>query len=161
MVTKSMAADPMMLQHFSVRHLQQISAIAKPTWGECAEGHALPSCFGWMPYWLPGSSRESGQGPTTVGYRVLLRVEHPPLAPAKTVSDWGISTVFSVRCIPENRCELSPLSAKSLILRFLFVHCVCWRAKRGISLAAGRFFWEATLVGSHPGSPETYVKSEV
>jgi hypothetical protein len=49
----------------------------------------------------------------------------------------------------DDRTGLSQ-NAKPLFSGSFSGRSLCWRAKRGISLASGPIFWEATPVGIHP-----------
>jgi len=65
-----MRSDSNVLQHFFLRHLQQIHAIPKARWGECAERLALPLHVdgGLLD---PGIQLGSGRGPPHGSFRFL------------------------------------------------------------------------------------------
>src|SRR5690606_41545692 len=61
-----MRSDSNVLQHFCLRHLQQIHAIPKARWGECAGKLALPFALTGL-FWTPVSSEgPAGVHPTAV-----------------------------------------------------------------------------------------------
>src|SRR5690606_26491102 len=61
-----MRSDSNVLQHFFLRHLQQIHAIPKARWGECAGELALPFALTGGT-WTPASSEgPAGVQPTAV-----------------------------------------------------------------------------------------------
>ena len=74
-----MRSDSNALQHFFLRHLQQIHAISKARWGECAGRLALPFALTGA-CWTPVSS-EGLVGSVIRLLDVPRRVEHPDQYP--------------------------------------------------------------------------------
>ena len=107
--------------------------------------------FSTWPEFVYSFADKVGQEPKPM--RVLPSPQAISRIPAQSVSGW--MPWWTPESEPgSSRSQMTTRSAKPLFSGSFRAENVCWRAKRGTSLATGPDFWEATRSGSHPRTAE-------